>query len=237
MAERKILNGWKAIANYMGLAVRTVQRYEAELMLPVRRPAQKRRSTVIAFSDEINAWLSMAGTQAHAPSIHGEAGNGVSQPSPVIVVEDREEDVECAKLCLSQAGFNQVVVFHSPGPAIGFLQSSCDGEQPLPRGILLDLLLHQDNGFEVLRFCHSQPRLHGIPVVVWTQLLGPTEKEIAHWLGARKFLNKGLAQQRMIDHLRTAFSDSECSVHSDVRCESVLPDQKYKNGTKNDKSL
>ena len=33
------LNGWKEIANYLGKGVRTVQRYERTLALPVRRPS------------------------------------------------------------------------------------------------------------------------------------------------------------------------------------------------------
>lgn len=31
----RLLSGWKEIANYLGKGVRTVQRYEYELLLPV----------------------------------------------------------------------------------------------------------------------------------------------------------------------------------------------------------
>lgn len=57
---RKILNSWKEIANYVGRGVRTVQRYEAQLGFPVRRPTGRDHSAVMAFSDEVDEWLNRA---------------------------------------------------------------------------------------------------------------------------------------------------------------------------------
>lgn len=57
MEKRHVLNSWKEIADYMGRGVRTVQRYERDLRLPVHRPAGKSRSAVIAFADEIDLWI------------------------------------------------------------------------------------------------------------------------------------------------------------------------------------
>lgn len=53
----EILNGWKEIANYLGKGVRTTQRYECELGLPVRRPARHSCSAVIATKAELDAWV------------------------------------------------------------------------------------------------------------------------------------------------------------------------------------
>lgn len=53
-----VLNSWKEIATYLGRGVRTVQRWEAELQLPVHRPRGKNRSAVMAFRAELNEWLS-----------------------------------------------------------------------------------------------------------------------------------------------------------------------------------
>lgn len=55
--QLEILNGWKEIANYMGKGVRTVQRYERDLNLPIRRPAGKPTGAVIATRAEIDAWI------------------------------------------------------------------------------------------------------------------------------------------------------------------------------------
>jgi hypothetical protein len=56
--NRRILNGWKQISNHLDRGVRTAQRWEALLGMPVHRPALKDRSAVVAFSDELESWLS-----------------------------------------------------------------------------------------------------------------------------------------------------------------------------------
>ena len=55
--DRKILNSWKEIASYIGRGIRTVQCWERDFHLPVRRLGGHDRSAVIAFSDEIDQWL------------------------------------------------------------------------------------------------------------------------------------------------------------------------------------
>jgi hypothetical protein len=56
IVESEILSGWKDIANYLGKGVRTVQRYERELGLPVRRPSGKMKGSVIATQSELSSW-------------------------------------------------------------------------------------------------------------------------------------------------------------------------------------
>ena len=53
----QFLSGWKEIANYLGKGVRTVQRYEWQMGLPVRRPAGKPRGSVVATKAELDAWV------------------------------------------------------------------------------------------------------------------------------------------------------------------------------------
>ena len=53
----KVLNSWKEVAHYLERGIRTVQRWEADLGLPVRRPRGKKRSAVIAVCSEIDEWV------------------------------------------------------------------------------------------------------------------------------------------------------------------------------------
>lgn len=53
----QFMSGWKDIARYLDKGVRTVQRYEREFGLPVRRPAGKPRGSVVATKAEIEAWV------------------------------------------------------------------------------------------------------------------------------------------------------------------------------------
>ena len=55
---RQILNGWKEISKHIERGVRTAQRWEATLGMPVHRPALKDRSAVVAFTDELERWIS-----------------------------------------------------------------------------------------------------------------------------------------------------------------------------------
>src|SRR5215467_3985857 len=56
-SARDILNSWKEIAQYLGRGVRTVQRWEKDLGLPVRRPRGIPRSAVVATRKEIETWI------------------------------------------------------------------------------------------------------------------------------------------------------------------------------------
>lgn len=53
----QVLSGWKEIATYLGKGVRTVQRYERELGLPVRRPAGRSTGSVVATKAELDGWV------------------------------------------------------------------------------------------------------------------------------------------------------------------------------------
>lgn len=53
----KKLDSWGEIASYLGREVRTVQRWERTEGLPVRRHEHKKKSTVYAFTGELDAWI------------------------------------------------------------------------------------------------------------------------------------------------------------------------------------
>ena len=56
-ARLDILNGWKEIANYLGKGVRSVQRYERDLGLPVHRISGRSASAVLAIKAELDHWI------------------------------------------------------------------------------------------------------------------------------------------------------------------------------------
>jgi hypothetical protein len=56
-ASRRIVQGWKEIASELDRGVRTVQRWERILKLPVRRIGRGPRCPVFAFQDELLLWL------------------------------------------------------------------------------------------------------------------------------------------------------------------------------------
>jgi hypothetical protein len=57
VGKKPVLTSWKDIARYLGKGVRTVQRWERQLGLPVRRTTQERKSVVLAMPEEIDQWI------------------------------------------------------------------------------------------------------------------------------------------------------------------------------------
>ena len=51
-----VLNSWKEVAAYLHCGLRTAQRWESELALPIHRP-HDRRGPVVAFPEELDKWL------------------------------------------------------------------------------------------------------------------------------------------------------------------------------------
>ncbi len=52
-----VLSSWKEIAAYLGKGVRTVQRWERELHLPIHRPVEHNARIVIAVPEELDNWI------------------------------------------------------------------------------------------------------------------------------------------------------------------------------------
>jgi hypothetical protein len=87
------LNGWKEIAAYLGRSVRTVQRWEKEFGLPVRRFGTSRPESVFAMPREMDAWIetslgasARAGASpaaaSQAPGLQDHSGPGDDMPVP-----------------------------------------------------------------------------------------------------------------------------------------------------------
>jgi len=63
-----VLNSWKEIASYLGRGVRTVQRYEDELRLPVLRVPGKSHGSVLAYKADLDSWLHNTSVRSSDPS-------------------------------------------------------------------------------------------------------------------------------------------------------------------------
>ena len=100
----RILNSWKEIASYLGRGVRTIQRYEEKLGLPVHRPAGRERSAVLAFADELEQWLRNA---PNRNGTHSNPTNGnssvVIEPSEIHFKNDVRSELERAKQEMERA--------------------------------------------------------------------------------------------------------------------------------------
>ena len=61
--QPEMLTSWKEIASYLGKGIRTVQRWELQFGLPVRRPNEKAKGVVYATCQELDLWLASQWSQ------------------------------------------------------------------------------------------------------------------------------------------------------------------------------
>src|SRR3954466_226799 len=90
-----------------------------------------------------------------------------------MIVEDREDDILLMRKAFDRACLsNPLQIIRDGAEAIAYLSGvgrySNRAEYPLPVLILLDLKMPKVDGFEVLQWIRSQPRIRGLPVVVLT---------------------------------------------------------------------
>src|SRR5438309_10865120 len=75
------LNSWKDIARYLDRGVRTVQRWERELAMPVHRITKSDRGPVFAYREELDRWLEVSSANpSPLAQISGQPGARTSNP-------------------------------------------------------------------------------------------------------------------------------------------------------------
>ena len=184
--QQGILNSWKEIAQYLGRGVRTVQRWEAELGLPVRRPRGKRRSAVIAVAGELDRWME------HRPLHIGDGANGngvLDSAFHVLVIEDNVTDLNSCVNIMRKIGMVRVDAISNIPAALIRLETIKAGRLPVPDLIILDLNFSTESGFEILRYLRTYPRLKEIAVIVWS-IMGDRQQELCSIFGVHRVVAK-----------------------------------------------
>lgn len=198
--QQTFLNSWKEIAQYLGRGVRTVQRWEAELGLPVRRPRGTSRSAVVAVTSELDQWM------ARSPLHKAEASKIQSpavMPIHVLVVEDSVADLNACVSALQAMGIAQLDAISNVHAAMLRLEEIKEGRLVKPDVIILDLNFSTESGFEVLRYWKSNPPLRCIPVIIWTGL-GENEQELCRAFGVHRVVAKWAGAQALQEAVSSA---------------------------------
>jgi len=71
-----VLTSWKDIAGYMGKGVRTVQRWEQDFGLPIRRPIGTNKKAVLARPHDLDAWVAMRCSSHSSCAMQDETATG-----------------------------------------------------------------------------------------------------------------------------------------------------------------
>ncbi len=113
----------------------------------------------------------------------------MSRLSRLLLVEDQPKDLKAAEDAARSVGIAEVDARTSIGAARAYLEKGIQGEGPLPDGIILDLDLGYESGYELLRYWHATPRLTSIPVIVWS-ILGEEHAEMCKLFKVNCFIGK-----------------------------------------------
>ncbi|NPV06588.1 MAG: response regulator [Anaerolineae bacterium] len=152
---------------------------------PVQTLAQAQRAEVTLRQDEAGFTLDLL-----LPS--GD------QEVLVALVEDNEDAVRLFTRYLAGRGFRLVPLSDSTTalPRIADL---------MPDVVILDLMMSNVDGWEILQQLQAEPRLHRIPIVVCSVL---DEPELARSLGATAYLRKPIRATQLLDCLSEVIRDA-----------------------------
>ena len=125
----------------------------------------------------------------------------------LLVIEDQANDLQVAVKAARSAGITEVEARTSPQAAITYLEKGLRKELPLPDGIVLDLDLGYESGYEILRYWHSTPELNKIPLIVWT-ILGEEQKQICNLFKVSRYVSKWEGGAVLQEALTSVFAET-----------------------------
>jgi len=119
----------------------------------------------------------------------------------VIVVEDEPDAAEMFAEMMRVSGY-RVVKTYSSTPAISLIQSE------KPDAIILDIMMPDVSGLEVLRFIRREPELAHIPVVIVSAKGTPADVRTGMDAGASVYLIKPVGFQDLQTAVERAMKEA-----------------------------
>lgn len=110
----------------------------------------------------------------------------------VAIVEDEPHIVESLRFILSKAG-HDIVVADNGDAAIDLVKNES------PDVMVLDIMLPQKNGFEVLKWIRSQDEYRALPVLMLTAKGQDKDRNTASSLGVDEFIAKPFSNDEVVD--------------------------------------
>ena len=101
----------------------------------------------------------------------------------VVIIEDEPDAAEMLGEMMRVSGF-RVVKSYSSGPAMSIIKKE------MPDVIILDIMMPDVSGLDILRLMHEEPKLSGIPVVVVSAKSMPADIKTGLDAGAAMYLTK-----------------------------------------------
>ncbi len=118
----------------------------------------------------------------------------------LLVVEDQPKDLRFAVETARSLGIAEVDARSTLQAALAYLDKGLAGDGPLPDGMVLDLDLGYDSGYELLRLWHQTPRLSQIPIIVWS-VLGDEQRAMCSLFKVTSYVAKWEGEEALREAL------------------------------------
>jgi CheY-like chemotaxis protein len=121
----------------------------------------------------------------------------------VMLIDDDKDDCDIFCEAAVQVSECKCHCIHNAVDALEILNKA----QKLPICIFLDINMPVIDGFSVLRYLKSDPKLAKIPVVMYSTTPNPKEAEKSLSLGADRFIRKTSDYKSLVDSLKEVKSE------------------------------
>ena len=102
----------------------------------------------------------------------------------IVIVDDEPTTMEVVQVFLEEAGYHNFILIEDSSEAMGIL------EEQRPDLLLLDLIMPEVSGFDILNEVRQHPKLKHLPIIILTSSSHNQDKLSALDLGATDFLAK-----------------------------------------------
>ena len=126
-----------------------------------------------------------------------------TKSSRILIIDDEELNVRIVRKYLTDAGYTNFVTSSDSTEAIELIR------EERPDLILLDVMMPEVSGIDILHLMHLDDRLHHIPVVVLSAATDRDVKHICLELGVSDFLSKPIDPIELLPRVRNTLLNKQ----------------------------
>jgi DNA-binding response OmpR family regulator len=119
----------------------------------------------------------------------------------ILIVDDEEDVLEVLRLVLASKGYEVLT-------ATSGMDGLTRAQSQLPSLILLDIMMHQMDGWELLKLFKLDERTAGIPVVILSARVEPKDKIRGLQEGAIDYVTKPFAVREILTKIAAILGDT-----------------------------
>lgn len=119
-----------------------------------------------------------------------------STDSKIMIVDDETVNIKVTRKYLEKAGYTNFITLTDPRQAMDVINESA------PDLVMLDIVMPDVSGLEILEKIREEERYENLPVVILTASADPETKHTALQLGATDFLAKPVDASELIPRVR-----------------------------------